>query len=499
MDNRGYQAYCPTYNISQDHNIDPPRPRRRRSPATRVRSWRRAIAWRRQMGFLPPHAADTEGETLPSLLATDIVQQQYLGAAEYIDQLCSYGALAAEDARPLRRCLLDWTLLQINMLQRIEELESELLDTNTQQIDTNVNPDDMQEMIDTTYTLDTHKTHNTPIQVNTQHYQYSSHHQNTKAPQKYTSSIDQNEEKRTLILGMIKQVEEVEKDIETLERIKLKGTTETHQIPDKLTYKNMLRRLEDIEKDFENFKASETYPNNDKHESQSENETDNETKVYYNVDKCKNKIKPVTFVSGGFINTHHTQPNTTHNTHETFQEAPVTPTPPDTPMTDFDKMTETSTSSNDIRTDKEADNNRNTAKLTHKDNEMTDSDTDEDKPGGASYDYNCKTMIENAKLSRLENQHTFQAALRLVTRLMHPKGAKVCYPIAEQTDRLVLRALNMPTDGPGLCDILRKACSRRGESFNLDAVYQDMARAHGRVYFDPTLAGPKCMVFTHYP
>lgn len=82
---------------------------------------------------------------------------------------------------------------------------------------------------------------------------------------------------------------------------------------------------------------------------------------------------------------------------------------------------------------------------------------------------------------------------------MHSKGANVCYPIAEQTDRLVLKALNLPTDGLGLCDILRKACSRRGESFNLEEAYRDMARAYGRVYLDPTLEGPRCMVWTHYP
>lgn len=275
---------------------------------------------------------------------------------------------------------------------------------------------------------------------------------------------------------MIKEVEQLENEID-----KLYEANTTMENSQKLAhYKKMLSNIENLERDLACLKV----PDPDTESELDDSETDIESKQYYNVDKCINKIVPITFVSGGVMNAPNTQNKTTphSNSHNKFLEAPQTQTTHDTSTSNTDKTTD----HNDIMTKQLTSN-------------VTDTDTEEDKPRGATYDFDYKTTIENAKLSRLENQHTFQAALRLVTRLMHPKGAKVCYPIAEQTDRLVLKSINVPTDGPGLCDILRKACSRRGESFNLEQVYQDMARAYGRVYFDPTLAGPKCMVYTHYP
>lgn len=309
------------------------------------------------MGFLPrDYDDDNDDETPPSLVASDVIQQQYLGAAEYIGELCQSGALDPEAARPLTRCLLDWTIQQIRLMCRIEELELDLL---------------------------------------------------------------------------------------TLDNMESKDATTNTQSQTQPTY------------------HTGTSPTTHQKE--------------YNTDKCKNKMKPIKFLSGGLINPRNTtsDTNTEHNT-------------------DIDNILEAHSTETSQTTD------RQNEQLQQQEN-ITIEETDMNKQSGATYDFDYKTLEENMRLSRLENVQTFQTALRLVTRLMHPKGAKVCYPIAEQTDRLMLKAQNIPTDGRELCDLLRKACSRRGESFNLETTYKDLAKAHGRVYFDWTLSGPDCMVYTHYP
>lgn len=319
------------------------------------------------MGFIHGDGND-DGNTLPSLIAADMVQQQFLGAMDYVDDLCSHGAIDPDAVRPLRRCFVDWMVQQTRLMSRIEELEVELLTLEYSSVTSNSN------------TLPTKK-----IDVDMQ---------------------------------------------------------------------NGEPKLEKRKKE-------------------------------YNVDKCKDKITPIRFISGGFINPPRTQTHTqtftsTHSEHNTAQH------------------THLETHNVEIL---QPDGTSRTSEKENKTDDKFDSTDDryQDKRQRATYDLDYKTLEENIKLSRLENPQTFQTALRLVTRLLHPKGAKICYPTAEQTDRLMLKAANIPTDGPGLCDLLRKACTRRGESFNLEATYKDLAKAHGRVYFDPTLAGPNCMVFTHYP
>lgn len=92
-----------------------------KSPSTISRSWRRAIAWRRQMGLLPQ--VYTDSTDLPSLVACDAVQQRYLQTTEYIDQMCFQGAMDYEAAKHLKRDMFAWATLQTCLMVRIEELE----------------------------------------------------------------------------------------------------------------------------------------------------------------------------------------------------------------------------------------------------------------------------------------------------------------------------------------------------------------------------------------
>lgn len=96
---------------------------KRKSPSTRSRSWLRAIAWRRQMGFLPE--AHLDHRELPPLVACDAVQQRFLQTTEIIDQACFQGAIEYDLARELKREMFAWATMQTCLLARIEELEAD--------------------------------------------------------------------------------------------------------------------------------------------------------------------------------------------------------------------------------------------------------------------------------------------------------------------------------------------------------------------------------------
>lgn len=377
------------YNIQPDQHHKPKR-HRHKSPSTKAHSWRRAIAWRIQMGFLPRDYV--EDDTLPSLVASDVVQQQFLGAMEYIDDLCLHGALDPEAARPLRRCLLEWTTQEIRLMNRIEELEIDLLTLENRNSNDNSN-----------------------IKTHTQ-----------------TQNI---------------------------------GNTNTSKI-------------------------------------QTKQPTGGNT-------KCTTNTKFVTFVSGGLNDDMHKSPhtNTKQNTLETsnLETHPTSTSQTETntgnrtnhpgqklPQHNTKNVTGNETSDN-------ISSKTNTDKRHNETNDKTNNTTNTEVRSYAAYALDYNLLEENIRLSRLENPQTFQTALRLVTRLMHPKGADICFPYAEMTDRLMLRVENIPTNGHGLCNLLRKVLSRRGESFNLDGAYRDLARAYGRVYLNMQEVGPKSLVYTRYP
>jgi hypothetical protein len=108
---------------------------------------------------------------------------------------------------------------------------------------------------------------------------------------------------------------------------------------------------------------------------------------------------------------------------------------------------------------------------------------------------NTYQELEDAmRMSRLEDHHTLMAALRLLVRRTHPKGKTICFPIPEAADDLALGCKGLPKDIKELEQLTRKAFQRRDRELDLESVYKDFVRAHGRMTFDPTKVWPNSRV-----
>lgn len=206
-----------------------------------------------------------------------------------------------------------------------------------------------------------------------------------------------------------------------------------------------------------NFKTNKISP-------KSKNQTEYDTK------KCRKYITPVKFVSGGFANANNIDINDVM-------------TRPKVLLTPELENAETKAATSSLVTQNTTTNSEQLKTTTN--------------TNWSTIDYD--RLEEDLRLCRLEDKDNFQTAQRLVIRLTHPQGDKICYPTTEQTDRMLLRAVNLPTDARELCDLMRKACTRRSEGLNLDKIYKDLVRAHGRVLFDHTKTTPHCYVFTKCP
>lgn len=294
------------------------------------------------MGLLPE--ADLESDVPPSLVATDVVQRRFLQLTEDIEEAVHGGELDLLFAQHLKRELLNWTIFQINLMHRIEEVEVDLI-------------------------------------------QNEGEHSGKK-----------------------------EEKCDELQQALL------HRFPHRK----------------------------------------------YDTSKCEMYIKPVPFISRGkTINDNKTDADTKNE------------------LSDETK-TDTTETTNDQPTDE------------------TNRQTDMQKGGPgrqhASYGMDYTMVEENMRLARLENEKTLNTALRLVTRALHPQGQTICFPQSEQTDRMILKTDNLPTDGTKLCDLLRKVFTRRGEVFDIDKTWRDFVKAYGRVYYEWTniAKGKDEYVYTRY-
>lgn len=102
-------------------------------------------------------------------------------------------------------------------------------------------------------------------------------------------------------------------------------------------------------------------------------------------------------------------------------------------------------------------------------------------------------MMEDAtRLCRLEEPKNFLAALRLLVRQQHPSGNRVLFPVPEIMDRLQLRCDCLPTEAAELRGIIERVLLRRHEKFDIEAVYQDFVKSHGRCAFEPSRPWPEC-------
>ena len=108
--------------------------------------------------------------------------------------------------------------------------------------------------------------------------------------------------------------------------------------------------------------------------------------------------------------------------------------------------------------------------------------------------------IENAmQLSRLEEPATLLVALRHIIRLNHERGTTISFPQIEAIDRITLKSKNLPTDADNLLTLVNKIFTRRQEKLNLEQIYQQFVRAHGRTIFDFKQQWPACNIHTHQP
>lgn len=235
----------------------------------------------------------------------------------------------------------------------------------------------------------------------------------------------------------------------------------------------------------------------EKHQSPDTNRST--TQLEYDTTKCKRYIKPVRFVYGGSTHDTNTKENETKTTETDKQQCESNQNI--TPINNIQNKNETedslkNTYVNETSYDETEVGNCQYIEPIHTSNTTTgDATQNVDEVKATIYN----ELESNLRMSRLENKDTFQTALRLVIRCGYPNGDKICFPTTEQTDRMVLRSQNLPTDHKDLLRLLGEACLRRNEGLDLKNVYKDFVKAHGRVYFDPKETAPKCFAYIKYP
>ena len=103
------------------------------------------------------------------------------------------------------------------------------------------------------------------------------------------------------------------------------------------------------------------------------------------------------------------------------------------------------------------------------------------------------------QLSYLEEPRTLTMALRHLVRYNHEKGKTITFPQIETVDRIVLKTKNLPTNPIDLLELVKRVFERRGEILNMEEVYAQCVKTHGRTTFDPRQNWPQCYVHTFSP
>lgn len=113
------------------------------------------------------------------------------------------------------------------------------------------------------------------------------------------------------------------------------------------------------------------------------------------------------------------------------------------------------------------------------------------------------TLYENIeysmRLSRLEEPKILMLALRHFVRKAHPNGKNVAFPVPEAFDRIQLKCANLPTDVGELKELLLKVHYRRNEVLDIEDLYSDFVKTHGRITYDFTQKWPQSHIFTRHP
>lgn len=110
-----------------------------------------------------------------------------------------------------------------------------------------------------------------------------------------------------------------------------------------------------------------------------------------------------------------------------------------------------------------------------------------------------KNLEHNMKLSRLEEPTTLTLALRHITRQLHPNGGRITFPVPASVDKIQLRCNNLPTEGKELLNLVEQVFKRRQEDLDIEELYKDFVKTHGRITIDPKQQWPQSHIHTRHP
>lgn len=113
--------------------------------------------------------------------------------------------------------------------------------------------------------------------------------------------------------------------------------------------------------------------------------------------------------------------------------------------------------------------------------------------------FSYKNIEYGMKLTRLEDPTILIIALRHYTRITHPKGNTITFPVPEAFDRIQLKCANLPTDVEELGELMKKVFHRRDEKLDIEELYNDFVKTHGRITFDHTQKWPHSQIHTRHP
>lgn len=106
---------------------------------------------------------------------------------------------------------------------------------------------------------------------------------------------------------------------------------------------------------------------------------------------------------------------------------------------------------------------------------------------------------DRMRMSRLEEEKHLISALRHLVRTLHEGGRQIAFPVPEAVDRIRLKCTNLPTDPDKLLGLVLQVFARREEPFDLDGVYRDFVRSHGRTVYNSKEQWPQCYATIRYP
>lgn len=109
------------------------------------------------------------------------------------------------------------------------------------------------------------------------------------------------------------------------------------------------------------------------------------------------------------------------------------------------------------------------------------------------------TIEDSMRLARLEDAAVLITALRHLIRKTHPNGDRITFPVPEAVDRIQLGKVGVPTDPAELHELLKTVFKRRKETLNIEELYNDFVKTHGRLAFDMSKKWPESHIHTRHP